>query len=265
MALIEVIILGIVQGLTEFIPVSSSGHLVLFQEVLNVEAAGLLFDVALHLGTLLALLIYFKNDIVQIIRGFLTGQQTETNLVKLITVATIPAVIAGLLLEEVAATTFRSPELVMVTLGLFGFVMLLAERSAQNLKQNDDSTISTKQAITVGVCQAFAIVPGVSRSGVTISAGLFVGLTRVAAARFSFLLAIPIILGASAKVMLSEGAFATIGSQSVEFGLGFVAAFISGLLAIRFLLKFVARHSIAAFAYYRFALAIVILVTISLT
>lgn len=265
MGILEVLLLGIVQGLTEFIPVSSSGHLVLFQEILGVEQAGLLFDVSLHFGTLVALFLYFWKDIKTIVQGFFAGKQTEKNLVFLLAIATVPGVIAGLLLEEAAATTFRSPQLVMITLGLFGLVMLLAERYAKQLTQNDVNKVSLRQALIIGVAQALAIVPGVSRSGVTISAGLFAGLNRVAAARFSFLLAMPTILGATIKVLLSDGALAAIGEQSLQFGLGFLTAFASGLLAIKFLLAFLTNHSLAAFAYYRFVIAAVILITLSLT
>ena len=246
MHIFEVIILGLVQGLTEFIPVSSSGHLVLFHEVLNVKDTGLLFDVALHLGTLLALLIYFKNDLIEIVRGFFSGKQRDKNLVFLLAVATVPAVISGVLLETAAETTFRSPTVVMITLGLFGIVMLLAERAAKKLKQNDLEKVTLRQAVIIGLSQAIAVVPGVSRSGVTISAGLFAGLDRVAAARFSFLMAIPIILGAAAKVMLSDGALAEIGSHQLTFGLGFLTALISGLFAIKFLLKFLEKTALPA-------------------
>jgi len=260
-AIIEVIILGIVQGLTEFIPVSSSGHLVLFQEVLGVSEAGLLFDVALHVGTLLALLIFFKKDILEIAHGFFAKKQKETYLVFYLTIATLPAVVAGLLLQDLAATTFRSPSLVAVTLGFFGVIMLLAETYASKRQKIEHATaVSFRQALIIGGSQAFAIVPGVSRSGVTISAGLFAGLSRVAAARFSFLLAIPVIFGASVKVLLNDGAISQVAAAPLSFGLGFMAALISGLFAIRFLLNFVAKRSIAAFAYYRFVVAAVVLI-----
>ena len=264
MSIFEVIILGIVQGLTEFIPVSSSGHLVLFHEVMNAQEAGLMFDVALHIGTLLALVIYFWPDIRNIVRGFFAGKEQERRMVWLLMIATVPAVIAGLLLESAAETTFRSAGLVMITLGLFGVVMLLSEKYAQKLSQNSVEKITLRQATIIGLSQAIAVVPGVSRSGVTISAGLFAGLDRTAAARFSFLLAIPVIFGAAVKVMLFDGGLSSIGDNPLSFGLGFLAAFISGLLAIRFLLRYVAKHSIAVFAYYRFAVAAIILLVLVL-
>lgn len=260
--ILEAILLGIIQGITEFIPVSSSGHLVLFHEVLTVGTQELLFDVGLHLGTLLALLLYFRKDIAQLVRGFFGGKPADVLLTKMLVIGTIPAVIAGLLLQDLAEAAFRSPVSVAAMLALFGVVMLLAERYAKTRKPVEIKAIGIREAVMIGVAQACAIVPGVSRSGATISAGLFAGLNRVAAARFSFLLAMPVILGASIKVLFTDSAYRTLLENPAMFSAGFLAAFVSGLVAIRFLLGFVARYSIASFAYYRFAVAAVVLLVV---
>ncbi len=259
MTIFQAIILGLVQGLTEFIPVSSSGHLILAHYVLGVHSGGLTFDVALHLGTLLALLIYFHKDIIMLINGLL-GRNDSQRLAWWLALATIPAVIAGVLLESTAETAFRSVRLVGVTFILAALIMLAAEHVAHwhqtktKLKQ-----ISGKQALAIGVAQAAALVPGVSRSGTTITTGLFLGLDRVAATRFSFLLGIPITAGAIAKVLVSDNAIHQISGEVTIFFVGVITAMLSGLFAIRFLLRYLAHHTLAPFAYYRIALGVLVL------
>jgi undecaprenyl-diphosphatase len=257
MGIFEALLLGIIQGLTEFIPVSSSGHLVLMQEALNVSHAGLSFDVMLHIGTLVALLIYFHKDIFQLAAG-LIGKNSHTKLARLIVLATLPAVIAGMLVADYAETTFRSVYLVSFNLIFVGVLMILAERIAQRRKQSLGlENIEKRQAMYIGLAQAAALVPGVSRSGATITAGIFNGLDRVAATRFSFLLAIPAIAGATLKVLIDGTA------QQSDIGLGVIAAgiiasFASGLFAIHFLIRFLSKHSLRVFAYYRIALGLVV-------
>lgn len=259
MSIIEAIILGLVQGLTEFIPVSSSGHLILAHKLLGITETGLTFDVALHLGTLSALIIFFYKDIVQL-AGALFKKSSQTRLAWLLVVATIPAVIVGVLLESLAESSFRSIRLVAVNLILVGFVMILAERFATKIAQPTNiNNVSKRQAITMGLVQAAAIVPGISRSGSTISAGLFAGLSREAAARFSFLLAIPITGGAIIKVLLEDTALTRISQEGDIFIAGIITAFMSGLFAIRFLLRYLAKHPLNVFAYYRFALGSLVL------
>ncbi len=192
MNILQAIILGIVQGLTEFIPVSSSGHLLLLHQAMGITEAGLGFDVALHIGTLAALLVYFHKDIVTLLVAFFR-QSPQTKLARLLAAATVPALIAGVLLQDKAETTFRSPLLVCISLSVMAVVMLVAERwSQKHQAQKDINKVSPKQALLVGGAQAVALIPGVSRSGSTITMGLFSGLDRVTATRFSFLLAIPI-------------------------------------------------------------------------
>lgn len=258
MNIFEAIIYGIVQGLTEFIPVSSSGHLVLAHSWLGGDDS-LLFDVALHAGTLLALLIYFNKDILVLTKAFFV-QSSQTKLARLLGLATIPAVISGVLLESYAESIFRSPKLVATNLIVVALIMLAVERYYEKQKTHTKiESISTKQAVVAGLAQALAIVPGVSRSGSTITAGMMAGLDRVAAARFSFLLGVPIIFGALLKTLLSDNGLTEFSSQTGLFVVGIVTSFVFGLLAIKFLLGFLSNHGLAFFAYYRITLGIFVL------
>lgn len=259
MNIIQAIILGLVQGLTEFIPVSSSGHLVVMHDIIGLSEIGLQFDVALHIGTLLALVIYFNKDIRQLTLATFKPKP-ESHLARMLLLATVPAGVAGFFLQNAVENDFRASRVVAINLMAFGVVMILAERYAAKFKHKAViEKVTPQQSLIMGLAQAFAIIPGVSRSGSTIASGLFAGLNRVAATRFSFLLAIPITLGAILKVLLSQTAFNLIDSQTEVIFAGIAAAFLSGLFAIRFLLAYLAKHSLAAFAYYRLALGAVIL------
>lgn len=262
MTLLQALILGIVQGLTEFIPVSSSGHLVIFHEWLGVENGGLSFDVALHLGTLCALLLFFHKDIIKLVVGAMKPS-IERRLVLLFGLGTIPAVITGILLQSAAEDSLRSLALVGFNLIFVAILMLFAEAVAKRrTRKTKFEDVTTKQALIMGGAQALAVIPGVSRSGSTITAGLFAGLDRVAATRFSFMLAIPITLGAVLKI-LSEGEVqSAIKSDTDVFAVGIIAAMLSGLLAIRFMLRFLAKYTLKTFAYYRIVLGVVILIGI---
>lgn len=262
MSLLQAIILGLVQGLTEFIPVSSSGHLLLIHHLLGIESGGLSFDVALHIGTLAALLLFFHKDILKLLREGKRGGP-QRRLAILLAIATVPAVLAGLWLEDAAQTSFRSPVLVCVSLGLMALVMLLAESVAIHRPVRSIEKISFKQGLLVGCAQAVAVIPGVSRSGSTITAGLFVGLDRVAATRFSFLMSIPITFGAIGAVLLEDQTLSQIKAEPDLFAIGILTAFASGALAIRFLLRFVAKHTLRPFAYYRLAVAIIGLILLT--
>lgn len=264
MSILEAIILGIIQGLSEFIPVSSSGHLVVMQELLGVTSAGLTFDVALHTGTLLALCAYFRRDIKDLAGGLL-GRNQYKRIAWLIALATIPAAIGGVFLQNMAETTFRSLQLVAFNLAAVGVLMLIAEFYSKRFYAQPTAkpeNITLKQAIIIGLSQTLALIPGVSRSGSTITAGLFVGVERVAATRFSFLLAIPITAGAIVKVLADGTSLSQVADSPGIFVAGIMAALLSGLFAIRFLLAFLAKHSLATFAYYRIALAAVLIVYI---
>src|SRR3989344_5369693 len=248
------IFLGIVQGLSEFLPISSSGHLVLVPWLFRFSDPGLAFDVALHMGTLIAVVSYFWRDWFNIFRLRTDMQEynDNTRILWLLVAATIPGVLAGLLLEKQAETVFRHPLLIAFTLSSVGLILFLTDKYFSHRKHFHDITI--RDALFIGACQAFAIVPGVSRSGATIIAGLLRGLDRVTAARFSFLLSTPIIFGASlftVRDLLQEGITGTIV-------IGTAAAAVSGYIAIASLLRFVKRSNYAVFFWYRLALAIVI-------
>jgi undecaprenyl-diphosphatase len=260
---VQAIILGLVQGLTEFIPVSSSGHLVLVHHALGVFDSGLAFDVALHSGTLLALLAFFYKDLWELLLG-LFGKNDKTRLAWLLILATVPAVIAGVLLESAAETKFRSVQLVSINLIVVALIMLWAEKYAAKLKHRSPiEKMTHTQALTMGVAQAAAVVPGVSRSGGTITAGLFMGVDRVAATRFSFLLAIPITAGAILKVLLIDNGLAE-AHQANILAIGIVTAFLSGLWAIKFLLDYLSKHTLAAFAYYRIIIALIAIALVTI-
>ncbi len=260
MSVLEALILGIVQGLTEFIPVSSSGHLVLLHDWLGVQQSGLAFDVALHAGTLLALILYFRKDLTSLTESIFKGGP-QRKLAGILAVATIPAVIAGFFLDDLAETTFRSTRLVAVNLIVIAFVMLAAERYyRRQQKKTQLEKVSPKQGLAVGIAQALAIVPGISRSGITISTGLFAGLDRVAATRFSFLLGIPITAGAILKIFALDGGASQISTQPAIFLVGIAAAFASGMFAIVFMLRYLAKHTLDVFAYYRVATGLLVLI-----
>ncbi len=248
--MIEALILGIVQGLTEFLPVSSTAHLILFPWFFNWtgELDSLTFDVALHAGTLLALVTCFWKDWIELILR-------KQKLFMLIVLASVPAGLAGVLLGNYVEHALRSPIVIAVSLVVFGVVMLLAEKMNRT---RDIADIGLADAIMIGCAQAVALIPGVSRSGITISAGLFRGLEREDSARFSFLLSTPIIAGATllhARKLLKTSA----DHNMSLFLIGFIAAAVSGYAAIKFLLSFLRKHPLNVFSYYRFGLAAVII------
>ncbi|MCA9323890.1 undecaprenyl-diphosphate phosphatase [Candidatus Saccharibacteria bacterium] len=249
MSIFQAIVLGLVQGLTEFIPVSSSGHLLLAHEVFGTTENSLGFDVALHVGTLLALFVYFRKDIYVLIKNIF-ARNDEGYLARLLIIATIPAAVAGFLFSDVIDENFRSTGIVICTLAFFGLVMLWADRQIRTGKK-----VSMKQGLAVGFAQVLALVPGVSRSGATITAGLLVGLERKAAARFSFLLAMPIIAGSALGLFL-KGDLG--GESSTTMVVGMTMAFASGLFAIKFMIDKISQLGLKPFAYYRIALAAIV-------
>lgn len=226
---------------------------------MGITDIGFIFDVALHIGTLVALTVFFYKDIIRLVRALFVKSK-ETKLVWLLVAATIPAAVIGYLFEGAAESRFRSAKLVAINLAVFGLIMLLAEKySRRYASKSNLENISKSQALTMGLAQAAAIVPGISRSGSTITAGLFMGLDRVSATRFSFLLGIPITLGAILKVLLKESAISQISDDKSIFLVGVVMAFCTGIFAIKFMLDYLGKHSLAIFAYYRFALAAITL------
>ncbi|MBI5405106.1 MAG: undecaprenyl-diphosphatase UppP [Candidatus Kerfeldbacteria bacterium] len=259
--LFDAAILGTVQGLTEFLPVSSSGHLLLAHEFLNYEAGdSLTFDVALHIGTLIALLAYFWRDIVVLgrswIQSFTVRPLTQAHrLPWLIGLAALPAALAGAAFESFFES-MRNPWIVVATFIIFGFIFLLVEHRRQEPTGTVETT-TWKMALGVGLAQVLALVPGVSRSGVTIVAGLLAGFRRDQAARFTFLLSIPVVAGAAAKKMIDLKDAPPPADERAAMLLGIAVAAIVGYAVIRFLLKFLGKHRLDVFAYYRFGLAIV--------
>lgn len=265
--IIEAIILGIVQGLTEFLPISSSGHLILTQwatgwqgELIN----SLTFDVALHFGTLTAVLWYFWRDWLKLGKATLRIVQGkamayEAKLVWYLVLATIPAVIVGLSLEDMVETAFRNPVLVAAALVVGSLVMWCADRYSSKVRHLGEMTLG--HALFVGAAQAVALIPGVSRSGITISAGLAAGYRREDAARFSFLLSTPVIAGAA----LHKVHHITFqGHAAWGCILGTLSSAVVGYLAIRFLIRYLERHSLNIFVWYRLALAAVVVLYVSL-
>lgn len=279
MLYIQSIILGIVQGLAEFIPVSSSAHLVIVPWLFgwtNPALTSLTFDVALHLGTLVAVIIFFAADWGRLIAAwfksvaqFKIGDDPDRKMAWYIVLACIPGGIAGVLLESKIGEAFHSNpiprgSMLFMAASIAGLALLLwlADRLAAHRKPF--AQIKAKDALYIGLAQAFAVIPGVSRSGATITAGLALGLERAAAARFSFLLSAPIIAGAGAKSLydlykqIHSGAVA--GAELAIFPIGFIAAAISGFLCIKFLLNYLKKHSTAVFVWYRAALAALVLI-----
>lgn len=266
MDLLRAIILGIVQGLTEFLPVSSSGHLILVPALFNWPDQGQAFDVGLHVGTLLALLLYFWRDWYQMIafglRDMLShGTNTskwrfESRLIWTIALGSVPAAVVGLTLESWFEENVREPWLVAIMLAAAGVVMLLAERVGR--RERPLGNLTLKDGLLLGGAQAIALIPGVSRSGITMSAGLFRGFERDASARFAFLLGTPAFLGAA---LLKAGDLSGSSNRELlDLGVGFVTALVVGLVAITWLMRFIRSRSFMPFVYYRFAVAALTLI-----
>ncbi len=252
--------LGLVQGLTEFLPISSSGHLALLEHFMNIEGGGLSFDILLHLGTLAALLSYFWADWLAMLQAFSrpspVNQQDRRLFISLV-LACIPGALAGVFLEHQAETIFRQPARIALLLGSLGILLIVAERVSRHHRPL--VTLRLGDALLIGLSQALAIMPGVSRSGITMTCALFLGFSREASARFSFLLATPIIAGAG-LFHLPKWFKSPPGELSTTAaGLGFTAAVISSYLTIKYFLRFLRRHTFLPFAVYRLLLASVIL------
>ena len=254
MTFIDSVILGIVQGITEFLPISSSAHLVIIPLFLKRAYQGLTFDVALHLGTLSALLIYFHKDWYMLIKNaLLKNEPSDRRFLLYIGLASMPAVIAGLLFETVAETTFRKPLIISMAL-IIGSIALFASDKKSKLNKTIRD-IGIKESLLIGIAQALAIIPGISRSGITIAAGLFSDLKRESAARFSFLLATPIILGAG---ILRISKTSAIEFNSIFF-VGFLSAFVAGIITIDLLLKYLKKANLNVFILYRLLLSLAII------
>ena len=260
------IILGIVQSLTEFLPISSSGHLVIFHELIKFEFLNnLTFDVILHGGTLLAVIVYFWSDLLNLLKGFLLSligknrsQDFYQRFAWIIIIGTIPSVIVGYFFSDLIEQIFRSVVWVIIMLIVGGILFIFFEKFSR--KDRDLRSLTLGDGLIIGLAQVLAFIPGMSRSGITIVAGLFRHFKRAEAARFSFLLSVPIIFGANIR-KISQINLADFSDVFIFVSiLGAVTSALIGYFVIRFLLKFLEKHSLTYFAIYRFILAITLTV-----
>lgn len=271
MDLFQVVLLALVQALTEFLPISSTAHLVLVPWLMGWEDFGLFFDVALHVGTLLAVLVYFAKTWVRLL-GLAVGQRVlvpesghpDLDLYKnpklfwYLVAATFPAGIAGLALKSAVETTLRNPLVIGVMLIAVGILIWAVERRATTRRNLDSLTFG--DAMLVGLAQALALIPGTSRSGITIATGLLLGITRSSAARFSFLLSSPIILGAALKTAYDAMQAGSLTAETLPaLGLGIVVSACAGYAVITFFLKYLQTSTLTPFVYYRVGFGIMVI------
>jgi undecaprenyl-diphosphatase len=283
--ILKAIILGVVQGLTEFLPISSSAHLIFVPWLFGWEPFGLAFDVAVHLGTLMAVLIYFRNDLLAMLlgvlrswRGLLRGQLPDDQMGRLglfIALGTIPAVVFGLLAESAIDEYFHQDPVSRTALALSAVTMIamgLLLGAADRFGRRSDRRggvdrelhdLGLRDALVVGLAQSFALLPGVSRSGSTITAGLFSGMSRPVAARFSFLLGVPIILGAGLREILDVARDGIPAGERGVFVAGILSAFVVGYLAIAGLMQYLSRRSVDIFVIYRVVVGLGILMLLA--
>ncbi len=257
MEFLHLIILGLIQGLTEFLPVSSSAHLILLPALAGWKDQGIVYDIAVHAGSLGAVVLYFRKDIQGIIKGWLAtfsaGSTEKDFLLWYLMLATIPVGLAGLLLHDFVATSLRSPQVIATASIVFGLVLWWADKYGAHSRIQ--SGISWRDALIVGCAQALAIIPGTSRSGITITAGLMLGLDRQSASRFSFLLAIPVIILAAGyeSYKLSSG---QVDIDWIALFTIMAVAFVSALLAIHYFLKLLDRTGMLPYVIYRVLLGL---------
>lgn len=255
MTVLQALALGVIQGLGEFLPISSSAHLVLTPWVFGWDDPGLVFDVALHMGTLFAVVAFFWRDWVELFNEAVIKRRStqKASLFWYLLIATIPGAVAGYIFEEQAETVFRDPLIIAVMLIIMGLILYLVDRRA--VKRKNMNGISFADSLLIGLSQAFAIIPGVSRSGVTMTAGRALGLTRQTAARFSFLLSTPIIFGAGV-MQLKDIASSDI---NIAFITGVVSSAVVGFLSIGFLLRYLSERSFTLFVWYRFLIGFAVI------
>ncbi len=269
MEILQAIVLGIVQGATEFLPVSSSAHLFLVPWILGWKDQGLAVDVAFHWGTLIAVLAYFRNDIKRVLKiarylleknpgsehkEYIKNHKNHLRIFSLIIIASIPGGLLGVLFDKYIENIFRSPVYMAINLLVFGVILYRADKRSS--KEKNIRTASFKEILVIGFSQALAIFPGVSRSGATISAGLLLGFKRAEAAKFSFLLAVPIILGAGLKEIPQ---IYRNGGLGIDLFAGLIASAVSGFLVIKYMLAYLGKGDYRIFVWYRIILALIIL------
>ena len=249
------ILAGVIQGLTEFLPISSTGHLIIFENLFRISQKdfGLAFDASLHMGTLLAVLIFFWKDYLQILRP-------KNQLLVKLAIGTVPAIFFGLLFEKQIESTLRQTWIVAVALILFSFVFILAEKLGKQIRSKDHTSLL--DAFIIGLFQSIALIPGVSRSGSTIAAGLFLNLKRDEAAKFAFMLSGPVIAGAGAKKFLEVITSATLGGTDINFFLiGIASSAIFGYLTIKYFLRYLSTRNLYPFVIYRVIVGLLLLAT----
>ncbi|MDQ3850409.1 MAG: undecaprenyl-diphosphate phosphatase [Actinomycetota bacterium] len=269
MDLLQAVVLGLVQGLTEFLPISSSGHLRIVPALAGWEDPGAAFTAVIQLGTMAAVVLYFRADLLRIARSWLASlrdrgrrSQLDARVGWYILLGTLPIAILGLAFKDPIENGARDLELIAGTLIVFALVLLAAERAGRRARGLD--TLDRRDGVVIGCAQALALVPGVSRSGATISAGLFLGLDRVAAARFSFLLSVPaVVLSGLFELKDVIGGTAEGAAGVGQTAVATVLAFVSGYASIAFLLRFLTTHSTALFVVYRLALGVAVLVLVA--
>ena len=263
--MIDIIILGIIQGIAEFLPISSSAHLIIFRDIFGIGTnigsnIELTFDLALHFGTLLAIIIFFFNDLFKIlVEGLTKGVKTKDGkLFWYLILATIPAGIVGVLFEDIFDSFFRKQLwLIAIALIIMGIIIYIVDKKSKisiNIKE-----MKWYQALIVGCAQVFALIPGFSRSGTTITASRFLGLNREDSAKFSFYLSVPVVAGASLLSLIKDDTLAIILDNLMIFGTGILISFITGLLCISFLLKYIKKNDFKIFMIYRIILGILVL------
>ena len=268
MSFIEIFILGFIQGVAEFLPISSSAHLIIFRDLFGIGAGmshdmELTFDIALHFGTLLAIFVFFFKDFVKMIsKGFTKGvKDDDGKILWFLVAATVPAAIVGVLFEDVIENIVRSKYVVIaLALAIMGIIIFLADKYSKQTK--DIKKMTLKDAVIIGCSQVFALIPGFSRSGTTIAAGRVLGLDRESAAKFSFFLSAPVVLGAVVLQLFKGSVISVIVANIGTFILGILVSFIIGILCIKYLLKYLQKHNFKIFMIYRVVLALVVLVYI---
>ena len=256
MEIIDAIIIGIIQGLTEFLPVSSSGHIELTKEVLNASVPGennMLLTIVLHAATALSTIVIFRKELLEIVKGLFQFKWNDEFKFSLnIVVSMIPAVIIGLVFEEEIDTFFAGNVLLVgLMLLVTGVLLFLADKS-----KNTTKSVGLPEAVIIGISQAIAILPGISRSGATIGTSVMLGIDRTKAAKFSFLMVVPLIFGKIAKDLLS-GELVINSEESIAMGAGFFAAFVTGLIACTWMISLVKKSQLKYFSYYCFAVGII--------
>jgi len=259
--LLSAVVLGAVQGVTEFLPVSSSGHLILARAFFGWDPGrfGIAFDAACHVGTLLAVVAYFRDDVGRLIvaaPGAVTGRDGEwERLGRLIIVGTIPIVIVGAVFGDVIEARVRTPLVVAVNLVIGGIGLIWVERIGRQVREA--RSLGYGEALAIGVAQAAALAPGLSRSGATITVGMFLGLRRDSAARFVFLMSLPAVFAVAVKEILELSAIGMAGIPVTLLAVGLVVSGLVGYVTVKYFVRYLSSHSLAAFAYYRFLLAAV--------